>query len=436
MAISKKVLGMNARNFLYIRPYNKPSAKKVADDKLETKRVLLKRDIPTPRLISVFYNRVDVRNYDWNNLPSTGFAVKPSRGYGGSGIIVFKNWIDGKGETVSGEEYDVAKLESHLFDIIDGAFSLQYLPDKAFFEELVTPHPFFRKIAPMGLTDLRIIVFRKVPVMAMIRIPTHQSDGKANLQLGAIAVGIDIATGITTSATHNTQLIDRIPFTKKKTAGIKLPDWDKILTLASNAQDAIGLGFAGVDIVVDARKGPIVLEINSRPGLKIQNANLKSLRTRLERVEGMNIQTPRRGVELAKNLFAEDFSEKVYSVPEILPASYPVLLKVGNSVHEIMAKLDTGAYRSSIDSSLIKKLDIPISNKKVFIQSASGRAYRPTANLSFVLAGKKINTKVSIIDRSHLKFPMIVGRIDLQGFLIKPEIDQEEGDHTIDDIEQ
>lgn len=435
MAISKNVLGMNARNFLYIRPYNKPSAKRIADDKLETKKFLIRNNIPTPPLISVFYDRDDVRGFDWGSLPESGFAVKPSRGYGGAGIIVFKNWKNGKGITINGEAYDIKKLESHIFDILDGAFSLQYLPDKAFMEEVITPHPFFKKIAPIGLTDIRIIVFKKVPVMAMIRIPTQQSAGKANLQLGALAVGIDISTGITTSATHHSRLISTIPFTKKKTAGIKLPEWDNILMLASIAQDTVGLGFAGVDIVIDAKKGPLVLEINSRPGLKIQNANLASLRTRLERVEGMNIQTPKRGVELAKNLFAEAFSEKVTTIPEVLPASYPVVIRQDGIIKEIKAKLDTGAYRSSIDEGLASELNLIPDSKKVYVQSASGKAYRPTAKLSFTLAGKKITTTVSIVDRSHLAFPMIIGRIDLQGFLIKPELDQEEGDLAADDYE-
>lgn len=433
MAISKKILGMNARNFLYIRPYNKPSAKRRADDKLETKRFLIDNNIPTPPLISVFYDRLDVHNFNWNNLPESGFAVKPTRGYGGSGILVFKNWRNGRGMTVDGEIYDIKKLESHLFDILDGAFSLQYLPDNAFIEELITPHPFFKKIAPMGLTDLRIIIFRKVPVMAMLRVPTSQSSGKANLHLGAIAVGIDISTGITTTATHNSQIINVIPATRKKTAGIKLPDWDKILILASTAQSVIGLGFAGVDIVLDAKKGPMVLEINSRPGLKIQNANLASLRTRLERVEDMNIQTPKRGVELAKNLFAEAFSEKVTLIPEVLPVSHPVIISHNGEIKEVMAKLDTGAYRSSIDKRLARELGLTINEEKVFVKSASGKAYRPTTKLTFNLAGKKIVSTVSVADRSHLVFPMIIGRIDLQGFLIKPELDQEEGDLAIEE---
>ncbi|HWY80176.1 MAG TPA: sugar-transfer associated ATP-grasp domain-containing protein [Candidatus Sulfotelmatobacter sp.] len=433
MAISKSVLGMNARNFLYIRPFNKPSAKRIADDKLETKKILIENDIPTPSLLAIFYTRKNVRDFDWD-LPENGFAIKPARGYGGSGIIAFKSWRHGVGTTVSGEEYTIKQLESHIFNILDGAFSLQFLPDKAFIEERVIQSPFFKNITPVGLADIRIIVFRHVPVMAMLRIPTLQSFGKANLHLGALAVGIDLATGITTSATSKSRLIYFIPQSKKKTAGIKLPNWDDMLLLASRTQNAVGLGFAGVDLVIDAKKGPIVLEVNARPGLKIQNANLASLRTRLERIEDMDIPTSKRGVAIAQTLFAEKFAEKVTIAPQILPVVYSVFIKTKDTVKEIKAKLDTGAYRSSIDSTLAKELELPINKETVYIKSASGKAYRPTTQLSFQLAGKKITSQVSVVDRSHLKYPMIIGRIDLKGFLIRPEIDHEPDNELVDEV--
>jgi len=434
MAVSKSVLGMNARNFLYIRPFNKPSAKHIADDKLETKKVLLENNIPTPKLLATFYTRKTVRNFDWD-LPEDGFVIKPARGYGGSGIVAFQNWHNGVGTTVSGQEYTIKQLESHIFNILDGAFSLQYAPDKAFIEERIIQTSFFKKIAPVGLTDIRVIVFRNMPIMAMLRVPTQQSFGKANLHLGALAVGVDLATGITTSATSKSQLIYFLPQSKKKTAGIKIPDWNDILFLAAKTQAAVGLGFTGVDIVIDAEKGPLVLEVNARPGLQIQNANLASLRTRLERIEDMDIPSPQRGVTLAQTLFAAKFSEKVVTSPQVLPVVSPVFIKTKDTIKEIKAKLDTGAFRSSIDKSLAEELGLIIDKEKIYIKSASGQAYRPTTKLSFQLAGKKITSQVTVIDRSHLKYPMIVGRLDLKGFLIRPEIDNETDSEMIDEVE-
>lgn len=428
MAVSKNILGMNARNYLYIRRYNRPSAKRAADNKLTTKQLMLSSDLPTPALLGAFYAREDIRSFDWK-LPETGFAIKPARGYGGEGIIAFKQWKDDKGLTVSGETYTQKQLESHILDILQGGYSLQFLPDQCFIEERIEPHPFFRKLAPIGLPDIRIVVFQRVPVMAYMRLPTQESKGKANQSAGGLGVGIDLRTGITTYATyHKTKLISYIPGTKIKTSGIKIPDWDDLLLLAAKAQDASGLGYAGVDLVIDRRYGPMVLEINARPGLSIQIANLTSLRTRLERVEDMGVVTPERGVEVAKSLFAEKFSEKVSLSPKVLTVIQPVTIYRNGDAKQIEAKLDTGAYRTSVDSQLAADLGLPPSDKKVYVKSASGRAHRATVKMTFELAGKKINSVASVVDRSHLRYPMIVGRLDLKGFLISPEMPAEEGE--------
>jgi alpha-L-glutamate ligase-like protein len=414
-------------------------------------------------MVAEFYTREDVFNFNWD-LPENGFVIKPARGYGGGGILAIEDWKKGTqvlpeivqrlneklgkkhnvlrrllghvkqdehtfiGTSVVGELYSQKQLESLLLDILDGAYSLQFLPDKAFIEERVIPDSFFRRLGAIGIPDIRIIVFQHVPVMAMIRLPNTESGGKANLQLGAIALGLDMRTGITTYATHHNKLIDRIPNTKLKASGIKVPHWEQLLLLASKAQAAIGLGFAGVDIVFDAQKGPLVLEINSRPGLKIQNANLASLRTRLERVEGMDIPTPERGVELAKSIFAEKFSEKVFTDPKVLSIIQPVTIRHNGIEKNIEAKIDTGALRTSLDIHLAKSMGLPIHDETVFVKSASGMGYRPTVRLSYELAGRKIHTIASIVDRSQLRYPMIIGRMDLKGFLVRPEMAIEEDD--------
>lgn len=427
MAVTRMVLGMNARNYLYIRKYNSRSAKFSADDKLETKKLLLSNGINTSRLFASFYSREDVREFDWESLPSTGFAIKPARGYGGGGILAFKRWNGDSGKTIDNEDYTIKQIENHILDILEGSFSLQSLPDKAFIEELITPHPFFKKLAPLGLPDVRIIVFNKVPVMALVRVPTEESKGKANQTLGAIGIGVDIRTGITTYATiHKREFISRIPGTKIKTRGIKIPDWDGVLLMASRTQRISGLGFAGIDIVFDAKKGAMVLEVNARPGLSIQIANKASLRERLERVENMEVISPERGVELAKSLFAEKFSEKVLITPKVLNLIEPVTLRSKGQEKLVEAKVDTGAYRTSIDEQLARELELESKDEKVFVKSASGQKFREVVNISFELAGKRINTSASITDRSHLRYPMIIGRRDLKGFLVNPDVTVEE----------
>jgi alpha-L-glutamate ligase-like protein len=424
MAVSRNILGMNARNFLYIRRYNSPDAKKIADDKLETKNNLIKNGIKTPNLFSIFYDRDSIKNYDWKSLPERGFVIKPARGYAGAGILAIRKWDGEYGTTANGQTYTVKQLESHILDILEGAYSLKFLPDNAFIEERLHPHPFFKKLTGYGIPDMRVIVFNRIPVMAMIRLSTEESHGKANLHQGAIGFGIDIRTGITTNAVLYDQHVSYIPNTKIKTRGIKIPNWEEVLLLASRAQEISGLGYAGIDIVFDGQEGPMVLEINARPGLSIQNANRASLRSRLERVENIIIPTPERGVEIAKNLFTESFSEKVSISPKILTIIQEVTFYRNGEPITVKAKLDTGAYRTSIDRKFAELLDITVLNEKVFVKSASGESFRPTAKTSFILGGKKINTVVSVVDRSNLKYPVIVGHRDMKDFLIKPVNDQ------------
>lgn len=435
MAVSKNILGMNARNFLYIRRYNSQEAKIIADDKLETKAILVKENIATPNLLASFLDREQIRNFDLSTLPQDGFVIKPARGYGGYGILQIKKWHEGIATSITGEEFIEDRLRSHLLDILEGAYSLQYLPDKAFIEERLISDPIFKKLGAVGLPDIRIIVFNHIPVMAMLRLPTKESKGKANLYQGGLGIGIDIRTGITTYGISKGKPIEYIPETKIKLRGIKMPKWDDLLLLAAKTQSVIsGLGYVGVDIVLDAKRGPIVLEVNARPGLSIQVANNDSLRTRLERVENIPIPTPQRGVEVAKSLFAEAFSEKVQTGPKILGVIQQVLLKNNGFEKKVLAKLDTGAHRTSIDHSLAHEIGLDVdTSQKVLVVSASGQNKRPTVRLSFELAGKKITTTATVIDRSHMQYPMIIGTQDLKDFLINPSETDQENDQFVED---
>ena len=77
---------MNARNLLYIRPFNSKRAIRMADSKLKTKHFLSARGIPVPKLYGVIRNRDELQKFDFNMLPQA-FVIKPNLGYGGEGII-------------------------------------------------------------------------------------------------------------------------------------------------------------------------------------------------------------------------------------------------------------------------------------------------------------------------------------------------------------
>lgn len=417
-------LGMNARNFLYILPYNKPRAKQNADNKLRTKRTLLNKKINTPGLLASFSSIKHVRGFDWTQLPKS-FVVKPAHGYGGGGIILVKKWDGESGVNEDGESITRNDLESHIFDIIMGMFSLSSLADKAFIEERIIPMKFFKKIPILGTPDIRVIVFQGVPVMAMMRIPTKESEGTANLTRSAVGVGIDISTGITTHGWQNGRTIRLYPKTRVKLRGIKVPMWEEILGQAVQAAESSKLGFAGIDIILDKNKGPLVIEINARPGLSIQSVCQASLLERLKRVTNITPKPDiKRGIQIGKNLFTENFSQKVSKDKDsnIIGIYEPITIfnpENGKEV-QIEAKIDTGAYRTSINQILAKKLDLDTTPRKIHVRSATGTAERETADVVLSLKNRKISTLISVTDRGHLRSEVIIGRKDLHGFLIDP----------------
>ena len=429
MTRQSEILGLNARSQLYSYKYNKPPGKKKAASKLATKRALAVFNIPTPETYTKFVKPSKINKFDWTSLPSS-FALKPNKGLGGEGIIVVKKrsksgdgWI-----TTSRKKVTIEDLKLHVLDILEGAFSIRNVPDVAYVEEFVGRHKAFRKYAFRGTPDIRVIVFNKVPVIAMMRLPTKQSGGRANLHQGAIAVGIDIATGITTKAFWKGKYIKYKPGTKRKLNGIKIPNWTKMLETAINCSIATELDYLGVDIVFHPEKGPMVLELNYQPGLSIQLANATGLRKRLERVEDLRVKDAEHGVKIAKVLFAGRFTDRV-KVEEKIKILKPVervkIYAPGKKTVIINARIDTGALRSSIDRGLAKELGLLEENnilwrRRYAYRSAHGKQPRPVIVLTYRLAGRKIKTSASVANRSKLTTPLLIGRNDLDGYLVKP----------------
>lgn len=421
------ILGLNARTQLFSYRYNTISGKKIADSKIQTARVLKQSDIPHPVIYKKFKNPQDVFNFRWDKLPDA-FVVKPSRGLGGEGIVVVKKrskdklaWITTQRKRVVADD-----LKLQVLDILEGAYSMGNIPDVAFIQEYVGRHKAFRKYAYRGTPDIRVIVFNKVPVMAMLRLPTKESGGRANLHQGAIGVGVDIATGITTKAIWYGEQVHYKPDTKHKLRGIKIPHWTQVLETAVRAQIASVMGYIGVDIILHPEKGPMVLELNAQPGLQIQLANMEGLKKRLERVEDLEVRDAEHGVNIAKAIFAERFADRVAVKEGIKTVSVweevRIVSKSGKKI-KIFAKVDTGAWRTSIDKSKAGELGLVergniLWTKKV--KTSLGSEDRETINLTYYLAGRRITTIASLAKRGHLRTPLIIGRRDLEGFLVRP----------------
>ncbi len=297
------ILGINQRNADYIMRYNPRSRFPLVDDKLYTKKLADQYGIAVPELYTVIEIEHDVRQLCERVAEHRQFVVKPAQGSGGNGVLVItghigKNYVKSSGSLMSRE-----MLERHTSNILSGMYSLGGVPDKAIVEYMVQFDPLFEHISFQGVPDIRVIVFRGIPVAAMVRLPTRASDGKANLHQGAVGVGIDLTSGVTHHGVWGEELINFHPDTGALIAGTEMPHWPRILELAARCSDFIGLGYIGVDIVLDKHLGPLVLEFNARPGLNVQLATGCGLLHNLHKVEALSElpETPEQRVEYARN---------------------------------------------------------------------------------------------------------------------------------------
>ena len=276
------VLGLNKRNGDYILRFNARSRYPLVDDKLRTKQLALAANLAVPPLYGVIRKHHDIRLLPEIVRDHPQFVLKPSHGSGGDGIVVIAGRSGSRYRTISGALLDAGELSHYLSNAINGQFSLGGIQDVVIVEYMVKFSPVFESLSYQGVPDVRIIVFRGYPIMAMVRLPTRISGGKANLHQGAVGAGIDLSSGHTLDGVLGTEVITHHPDTTHPIAGVEVPAWDTMLDIAARCYELTGLGYIGVDIVLDRDRGPLILELNARPGLAIQIANRQGLLRRLQ----------------------------------------------------------------------------------------------------------------------------------------------------------
>lgn len=300
------VMGMNQRNFAYISRYNERRLFPNVDDKLKTKTLALEYGIAVPDLLGVVQYQHDVELVFEILEKHQGFCIKPAKGSGGKGILVILQ-SDEKGyKKASGEYVNRDYIVRHVSNILAGLFSLGGAADVAVVEALIEFDPVFNGLSHEGVPDIRLVVFRGYPVMSMLRLATHASDGKANLHQGAVGVGLSIATGTARSAVQFDRPVTHHPDTGRDLSDIAIEGWDRLLHLSAGCYEMCGLGYLGADIVLDKNRGPLVLELNARPGLAIQMANRLGLLPRLKQIESLKFRrtpTVEQRVEYVKTHF-------------------------------------------------------------------------------------------------------------------------------------
>lgn len=315
MAISARelralgVIGMNDRNINLIAAYNPRHLYPLVDNKLKTKLLATEKGVATPGLIGALTTQHDVRHLARFLEDHDGFAMKPAKGSGGKGILVISARNEESFVKTNGMELSIDDVRRHASNILSGLFSLGGTPDVAIVEDLIRPDPVYRDLSVEGVPDIRVIVYRGFPVMAMMRLSTRASDGKANLHQGAVGLGLALSDGRPVNAIQFDRTVLEHPDSGADLMSIEIPGWAGLLELAARSADATGLGFIGADIVIDRDRGPLLLELNARPGLAIQLANREGLAPRIRAVDALSPkafrEAPVQRVERAIELFGE-----------------------------------------------------------------------------------------------------------------------------------
>jgi alpha-L-glutamate ligase-like protein len=310
------VVGINMRNARYLLPNNPRRLYELVDNKLRTKALAEEHGMTVAETYGVVRTPHDVKTIEKMLEGRDSFVIKPTRGSGGRGVMVIdkrngKNYVK-----PSGAEVTPSDLKNHVSNILAGLFSLGGKRDFALIEYRVQPAKLLTAMSFQGAPDIRVVMLHGYPVMAMLRASTKESDGRSNLHQGAIGVGIDIATGMTVRAIHHGKQVTHHPDLGLSVTGVQIPNWETILHMAVTCQEMTGLGYLGVDIMIDEKLGPLMIEVNARPGLAIQMANGVGLLNRLEPIVEEHRRNP--GADLAAKIA---FSKKHFRAKLPSPAA-------------------------------------------------------------------------------------------------------------------
>jgi alpha-L-glutamate ligase-like protein len=279
------ILGMNRRNAVCILDHNPRSGYPLVDDKRRLHDRCTAIGVPSPKVYAVIEQHSQLRHLPRLLTGRTDFVIKPNKGSAGRGILVVTGRQGHDFLRHNGQVLTADAMRQHCSDLLSGMYSLGNRPDQALIQQRVLLHPSFDAISFQGIPDVRVVLYRNEPAMAMLRLPTKESGGRANLHQGGIGAGVDLETGRTHHAVQRNHMVRTHPDTGSALVGWQVPFWEDVLSMSRRVSEAVGLGYIGVDIVVDRNAGPLLLEANARPGLAIQIANGLGLTPRLAAID-------------------------------------------------------------------------------------------------------------------------------------------------------
>ncbi|ELY98850.1 RimK family alpha-L-glutamate ligase [Natrialba chahannaoensis JCM 10990] len=199
--------------------------------------------------------------------------------------------------------------------------------------------------------------------------------------------------------------------------------------LATRAADAIGLDYAGVDLV-ESDEGWFVLEVNPTAGFKgLYEATEISpapyiAKLAIERAGGSVDED--RVQELATRL--DDSTPTAQPITRVITETEPtvigyteeVVLSGTSGSTSVLAKSDTGATRTSIDTGLAAEIGAGPIKSITRVKSGSRKTARsrPVVDVVVGVGGNQHTVTASIEDRDHMDYPVLLGRDILSNYRV------------------
>lgn len=397
------ILWLNARNLQYITKFNPKKQIRLATNKFQTKEFLMQRWIPVPKTYAHITHRDHLFHTNFANFNHEKFVVKPNRWSQWNWIYIIKDVKKIK-STEKKVEVEVKrwfvpqfiatvrhKLKKKYYDsfyahlphypyeyriwsnwiadfdfkqklvhILDWQYRIWNKPDSILIEEYVEAGEWFEAYCERWLADVRIISFNLVPIAAMVRVPTEKSEGKANIAQWGIALWVDVATWRISSLSWKWAgkvFSEKFPPEYAHFKDMKVPHWNELLQLSANAQFFVNIWYVGLDWVI-TKKWPMLIELNGRAWIEIQNITRQPLLSRMRKIEDMAIRTPKKWVEIAHALFNEakapvkDAQFLYLSQSWILSKPWDTAVSI-----DVIATAVIQKKRNYISRSLMNKLD-------------------------------------------------------------------------------
>lgn len=120
-------------------------------------------------------------------------------------------------------------------------------------------------------------------------------------------------------------------------------------------------------------------------------------------------------------MLARDNIVVKYNNKTVIGLIEPVIVLGPKGKKEVLARIDTGATKSSLDVKLAADLALGPILKAKLVRSAAGAGLRPVVKTKILLADKEITSEFTLADRSNMKYPVLIGQNILgEGFLIDP----------------